>query len=513
MTSTKAWIWVAAVAGFAVLELLRSRAPSRSRAAVVYAVPALALLLLLQLGFAPASHSVARGTIEVMSASARGSIPTSAIGRLLQLGSTFGLAALPLFVFGALGLLAAIRRHPAPVWRFVYVPAAVYLAAVFGLVALGVYTGSHRYLYPALPAMALLAAAALDRHSVVVRMAAVGATGLLAVAFLPVFSSFGDLNTGLIAAGRAAGSSPGTLLTDSPVVAYYSGKPPAEIVGSRALPADRDQAISWMRARDVSALALEDISYYRSTAVFPELANGKSTPPFISIGEQRSYQVSSGKPVYLYRLWPALALADTAQGKSAELKKGVTMGEVATGEGMGFGVPIVQYPDGWVYSRTATDVAISATSWQRTFQLDEAGGDNAHGYKFESIPSRGAVVVTYTLDAAGVSISVRPLWLAPGYTQVALLNEQSGAFDDFAADRQATLRGKQFPNWTPVTGTWARLRSNSLDMEWSLPAIPGAALFAGREAAPPDFNWAGLDYLFGGSFSSADYHITVQEAR
>jgi hypothetical protein len=376
-----------------------------------------------------------------------------------------------------------------------------------------VYTGSHRYLYPALPAMALLAAAALDRHSAMVRLAAVAATGLLAVAFLPVFSSFGDLNTGLVAAGRAAAGSPGVLLTDSPVVAYYSGKPPAEIVGSRALPADRGEAITWMRSHDVSALALEDISYYRSTSIFPDLARGSATPPFLSIGDQRSYQVSSGKPVYVYRLWPALALTDTSQGKTAGLKKGVTMGDVATGEGMGFGVPIVQYPDGWVYSRTATDVVVSQTSWQRTFQLDEIGGDNAHGYKFEAIASRGAVVVTYTLDAGGVSISVRPQWLAPGYTQVALLNEQSGAFDDFAADRQATLRGKQFPNWTPVTGKWARLRSASLDMEWSLPAIPNASLFAGRESAPPDFNWAGLDYLFAGSFSGADYHITVQEAR
>ena len=513
LTSTKAWLWIGAAAAFALLEVLRSRAGWRSRGAVAWALPALGVLVFLQLGFAPASHSVTRGTIEVMSASARGSIPGSGLTRLLELTTTFGLAALPLFVFGAVGAVMAFRSHATTLWRFVYVPAIVYLAAVFGLVALGVYTGSHRYLYPALPAMALLAAGALDRHSRVVRAVAVGATGLLAIAFLPVFASFGNLNAGLIAAGHAAAGSPGTLLTDSPVVAYYSGKAPAKITGSRALPADQSAAVDWMQAHDVTALALEDISYYRATTVFPDLARGQATPPFISIGDQKTYQVSAGKPVYVYRLQPALSLEKVSQGKTAPLAKGMTLGAAGTGEGMGFGVPIVQYPDGWVYSRSFTDVALSPSSWQRTFQLDEIGGDNAHAYRFETIPSRGEIVVTYTLDATGVSISARTVWLGPGYMQVGILNEQSAAFGDFAADGQATLIGSEFPRWTAVTGRWARLRSSSLGVEWSLPAISGASLYAGRELTPPDFDWAGLDYMFSASFTGADYHVNLQEAR
>ena len=513
VTSTKAWIWVAAVVAFALVELVRSRASTRSRAAVAYAIPALAVLVVLQLAFAPASHSVARGTIEVMSATARGSVAGSGAARLLQLSGTFGLAALPLFVFGALGTAFAFRSHVTAAWRYVYVPAIVYLGAVFALVGLGVYTGSHRYLYPALPALALLAAAALDRYSATVRLAAVGATALLAVAFLPVFASFGSLNDGLTLAGRATRGSPGMLLTDSPVVAYYSGKQPTEIIGSRTLPPDQTGAVAWLRAQNVTALALEDISYYRATLVFPDLARGRATAPFISIGDQRSYQVSAGKPVYVYRLWPELSLQAVASGKAAPLAKGMTMGTAATGEGMGFGVPIVRYPDGWIYSRTVSDVELSSTSWQRTFQMDEIGGDNAHRYRFVPIESRGAITVTYKLDATGVSISVKTMWLAPGYTQVAVLNEQSAAFEDLAADRQATLTGKQFPAWTPVTGGWARVRSQGLGMEWSVPAIPGASLYAGRESAPPDFNWAGLDYLFDGSFSGAGYHINVQGAR
>lgn len=516
LTSTKAWIWVGAAAAFGVVEVVRARASSRSRAAAAWAFPSIALLLFLQLGFAPASHSVARGAVEVMSASARGSIPAGALGRLAELTSTFGLAALPLFVFGAAGAVSGLRTQAVAMWRFLYVPSLVYLAAVFALVGLGFYTGSHRYLYPALPALALLAAAVLDRHSAVVRLAAVGATGLLAVAFLPVFAGFASLNDGLIAAGRASSPTPGVLLTDSPVVAFYSGKAPPAITGSASMPRDRTAATAWLRAHDVTALALEDISYYQAAVVFPDLARGHASAPFMSAGDQNTYQVPGGKPVYVYRLRPQLSLAPTNQGKTASLAKGITMGWSATGEGMGFGVPIVEYPDGWAYSTTFSDVDVStatSTSWVRTYQLDEIGGDHAHGYHFVAIPSRGAIAVTYTIDAGGVSISVKPLWLAPGYTQLAVLNEQSAAFDDLAAQDQPALTGKEIPAWSAEAGGWARLRSASLGVEWSLPAIPGATLYAGRELAAPEFNWAGLDYVFPGSFTGVEYRVNVQEAR
>jgi len=74
----------------------------------------------------------------------------------------------------------------------------VYLVAVFGLVTIGAYTGSHRYLYPALPALALVAAAALDRHRAVLRVAAVAASGLLAVGFVPRVRRFRSRQRGTL---------------------------------------------------------------------------------------------------------------------------------------------------------------------------------------------------------------------------------------------------------------------------------------------------------------------------
>jgi cellulose synthase/poly-beta-1,6-N-acetylglucosamine synthase-like glycosyltransferase len=545
VTATKAWIWIGAVVVYAAVEQAIKRLPVRSKikgagrqlprrqAAFVWAVPAIALLVLMQLGFSPASHSLARGSVEVLSATARGSIAGDAMGRLTELAGTFGLAALPLFVLGAVGLVTLFRsRRPddRSSIAFLHVPALVYLAAVVGLITLGAYTGSHRYLYPALPSLALLAAAALERHAVALRLAAVSAGGLLAIAFMPVFASFAVDNAGLVAAGKAAGGIPGVLLTDSPVAAFYSGKPPSELAGSQNLPSDPVEAISWMRANGVTELVLEGIGYYKANAVFPELASGTANAQFESLGDQKSYQVPAGKPVFAYRFGTALLMQSifpgvTAaispmpdQGKTAPLAKGLSLrvgGTDIAGEGMGFGVPIAHYPDGWVYSRTAATVDLSTTTttiWKRTFVLDDIGGDAAHRYAFVPIASRGSIEVTYTVDATGVSVAVHALNLAPGYTELGILNEQSAAFDDFAEPGH-TFIGPAFGIWTPATGGYARLRSGSLGLEWSVPPLPGAQLHAGRELAEPDFNWAGLDYMFSAPFQATSYYITVGVAR
>jgi hypothetical protein len=337
-------------------------------------------------------------------------------------------------------------------------------------------------------------------------------------------------NAGLVAAGRAASGIPGVLLTDSPVAAFFSGKPPSQLTGSQNLPADPAGAASWMRTHVVTALVLEDIGYYRATTIFPEPAAGTSTATLESLGNQATYQVASGKPVFAYRFGDGLLMQSIypgvtatispmpAQGKTAPLAKGLSLrvrADDAAGEGMGFGAPIAHYPDGWVYSRTATTVDLSTpitTVWKRTFTLDEIGGDAAHRYAFVPIASRGSLEVTYTVDATGVAIDVSAVNLAPGYTEVGILNEQSAAFDDFAEPGR-TITGPAFGIWTPASGAYARLRSGSLGVEWSVPPVSGAQLEAGRELTRPDFNWAGLDYIFSGPFTGTRYFVTVGVAR
>jgi hypothetical protein len=350
------------------------------------------------------------------------------------------------------------------------------------------------------------------------------------VGFLPAYAGFGAENAGLVAAGRAA-AGPDMLVTDSPVVAYYSGRPPSQIAGSRSLPSDRNQAIAWMTSHKVGAIVLEGISYYPATALFPDLASGHATPPFKPLGEQAQYQVAGGKPVFAYRLGAALLTqsitpgvaacleGDLGAGKTAGLARGVVLevgGNEVAGEGIGFGVPIVHYSDGWVYSRTATNEDVStatSTIWKRTFVLDEMGGDAAHKYTFVPIATRGTIEVTYTVDVQGILVSVHVVNLDGGFTEVGILNEESAAFDDLAADGAPTAVHAAFGNWVPIQGKWARLQSKQLGVQFWLPAFAGAELHGGRELSIPDFDWAGLDYTFGPSFKDMTYRILVQPSR
>src|SRR5205085_436736 len=245
-------------------------------------------------------------------------------------------------------------------------------------------------------------------------------------------------------------------------------------------------------------------------------------------------QAPGGKRAYAYTLDPAeyrallfgdvYLCADVAtQGgpaRTAGLEKGLALelgNQEAVGEGVGFGVPVVRYPEGWYYSGTAETVDLSSGEqvvFRKTFSLDRVEQyDPATGARsYRPVPSRGRLEVTYTVDDGSVRVQARPLELAAGFLQVGLLNEQSAAFDNFA-DPAQTLIGADFPHWLPVTGDWGRLRSAGLGVEWSQPVLPGAMLQAGRELQPPLLDWAGLDYIFGPDFAGADYTIKVGQAR
>lgn len=525
LVGTKAWLWVGALGAVSVLPwVLRTRPGLRPGLAWA---PALAVAAGLQLGFAPASHSAARAAQEVASATARGSLPLSPLGRLWELISTYGLATLPLALAAPAGFVA-IKEDRARL-RWLHLPSLIYLAVVVLLVTAGAYSGSHRYLYVALPSLALLAAALLDRAPAPAWVVSAAAAGLLTAGFVPVFQSFAAANRGLEAAGVAASSTPGRLLTDSPVAAYFSHKPPDEIAGSMVLPPDRTQALAWLRGHGYTSVVLEGISYYRATAIFPDLVAGAPRTGFLPLGAERSYSVAGGKAVFAYSVlpvqWSAPLFGDVrvavaprpADGKSAPLAKGaylVAGGRPLAGEGMGLGVPVVRFADGWWYPGTAATTDGSGTAgavWTRVFQLDTAGGDAAHSYRFVRTASRGRIEVTYQVVPGGLAVGVRVLWLAPGALQTGILNEQSAAFDDFAEPGR-TLVGPAFGRWEPVTGAWARLRSAAGGVEWSLPQLAGAELDGGRELTG-NLDWAGLDYLFGPAFGGTTYTVHIQEAR
>lgn len=502
-TATKAWIWLVALLGVLVLERLgQRRTPRQARARLAWAVPAIVVLGLMQIAFTPATHSVARAAIEVGSATARGSLPGSPWARLGDFAGYFALAALPLVLLAPVGIISELRAGAAARARvrLLYIPALAYLGVVTVLVAGGQYTGSHRYYYPALPALALIAASGLARLPGPASLFATAAAGVAAVMFVPVFVSFAGGNAGVAAAGQASAVVPGRMLTDSPVAAYNSHKPPTDIVGSRSLPADSVASIGWLQAQGITSLVVEDIDYYRASAVFPQLASGQASAPFSRLNGD-AYVVPGGKPVHAYRLnadayqapLPGpltieLPLAAPGTGPHLAGPAGSAAG------GAGLGSPRLHTAAGWLEPDSGEVADLSSpsrTSWRKTYAFSGAG----------------RVEVVYSVVGSTVQVSARALELSPSVDGVALLNQESASFDDFA-DSSQTVTGAALWGSVAPSGAWARLRSQTLQMEWSVPARAGVDLSAQRTG-----DAAGLDFTFGPGWTGADYSITAGRAR
>ena len=533
LTGTKAWLWLLGLAAVVLVEWAVSRRWTAARRRLAWAAPVLVLVLLLESTSGFASHSVARGAQEAASAVLRGSVPGSGAVRVLDFWRYLGLASLPLLLLAPLGLVLKLRGgEDRFLLRVLHLPSLIYLGSLTALVGTGLYSGSHRYYYPALPALALLAAAALDRYASAVGVAATAAAGLATVAFIPVFTGLAADNRGLVTAGRTAAPLPGALLTDSPAAAYWSHKPPDAIYGSRNLPGDPSRATAWLRAHGVQGVVAEDIDYYRLGSVFPGLPRGRPEGGFQLLGDQASYTAPGGKRAFVYELAGRHAQAQLRDGiavlatppagppggKSAPIARGPALslaGAGLAGEGVGFGVPALHDGEGWHYAGSAETVDLSSggqIAWRRTYELDLAGGDAAHWYPIHRAPSRGRVAVTYRVIRGSLRVEVMAPRLAPGWDQLIVLNEQSSQFDDLA-DGSQTRTGDSFGAWLPVSGSWARLRSGRLGVEWELPAPPpGAGFQAGRELQPPDLDWSGLEYRFGPGFRGFTYDLNVRRS-
>jgi hypothetical protein len=542
LTGTKAWLWLGCLVLVVGAEwLIRSRARAAGTSGGTYrrlawVVPALALALAMQAVFGFASHSVARAAVEAGSAAARGDLATSPLVRGGQFVGYFALASLPTVALAPFGLVAALRGRAADNRALVTValPSLLFLAVVTALVVMGVYTGSHRYYYPALPGLALAAAAAADRLRVpYALLPAVGAV-VVAIGFVPVLNGLAADNRGLRQAGESASALPGGLLTDSPAAAYWSHKAPDQIYGSRALPTGRQASLDWMRSRGVGGLVLENVDYYRATAVLPDLvtgATGQAARPFTSVGAGDTFVVPGGKDVHVYTLGrtvvgiaPGLGVtADQAgwpgRGKTAELAKGPVLtggGQDQAGEGMGFGVPIAQFADGWWFGGPDSGFALmpDGRGWTITYNLDRREVDDARGgfLRFEAGPSHGQVQVTYRVRSDGLRVQVRVQRLDAGAKQVVLLNEESGAFDDYA-DARTTRLGDAIGSLTPVSGDYARFRSAALGSEWEVPAPPRPSGFSAEHEVRAGIDFSGLEWTLGPDLRSVDYTVSIRRAK
>ncbi len=92
------------------------------------------------------------------------------------------------------------------------------------------------------------------------------------------------------------------LISESPIAAYFSGYPPDRILGSRWLPDNRSQALTFLKT-NVAYVIYVGVPYYRLRSLFPELQNGTSTPDFALLFDAGGIQAGT-HAIFVFRVMP-----------------------------------------------------------------------------------------------------------------------------------------------------------------------------------------------------------------
>jgi len=240
---------------------------------------------------------------------------------------------------------------------------------------------------------------------------------------------------------------------------------------------------------------------------------------------------------------------------SSTLKKGLIITNKADpicGEGVGFGVPIIMYPDQFIFSGTANfelknrDLikyfsidSIPIKTWRdkivlkniiyRSFQARLANKYKAcknfrqllnymiklqslFGIKlsYQKIKSKGLIKVKYSFNKNNIRISVDNSGLFDkNYKRLMILNEQSADFDLYR-DEFGTLRGKNIGAWEEINSEWVSLTNESLKLTFYLRNITGTKLYRGWECIKPRLNWAGFCYSLPPQKNPFNYTINIE---
>jgi hypothetical protein len=246
--------------------------------------------------------------------------------------------------------------------------------------------------------------------------------------------------------------------------------------------------------------------------------------------------------------------AEPGSGDSSLLQKGLIMlvkGQPVCGEGVGFGVPALEYP-GKVFFSTSAKVearddelikyfsidAVSRKSWKERYPIEngiysavqsrlakryQTDKNNRSlltslmklqyllGVKssFQRVTPRGIVKITYRL--AGDIVKVRGYCLKTADQipkRLLIFNEQSGDFNLYE-DSVEKLTNDQIGVWELVHCERACLTNSYAETMLCVEAIPGAELYRGRELLRPRLDWSGFCYVFHSLEKSFCYTIKI----
>jgi len=98
-----------------------------------------------------------------------------------------------------------------------------------------------------------------------------------------------------------------------------------------------------------------------------------------------------------------------------------------------------------------------------------------------------------------------------GITEVIVMNEQGAHyFDQYHDSTGASLAGKEIGCWDEVAASEAGFASSNQRVAFTLPRVPGAQLFRGRELVGSRLAWAGFGYSFPPAISRFNYSVKIE---
>ena len=261
---------------------------------------------------------------------------------------------------------------------------------------------------------------------------------------------------------------------------------------------------------------------------------------------------------YSFRINDTISLvlyeeAKPAQGDSSSLQKGLVMFHKARslcGEGVGFGVPAVEYSDQVLFSTSANVRATNGEliknfwidakpriTWTK-FTIDSSPYlilqrrlDNMYrtdrksrllltymmklqpllGVKlsFQKIARRGFVEVKYSLSGRDVSVRVDSAKLSDRkFKRLLVFSEQSASFDTYK-DNLGTLRNRDIGVWEEVKSRRVCLTNEESNVTFCVEDICGTKLYRGRELLKPRLDWAGFCYSIPAHQQCFSYTIRI----
>jgi hypothetical protein len=244
--------------------------------------------------------------------------------------------------------------------------------------------------------------------------------------------------------------------------------------------------------------------------------------------------------------------------KTAPLHKGLVLivnGEEIIEEGLGFGVPVVKYPDHTYFAGSASVYADhnektihihfvmdtvntnSLTHRPILTQLKQLANllyQRSHYYrtliapvtrwrartqlginKFYRVPRRGEVHITYAIQQHSVIVTVDLSRLSSANWQtVTLLNEQGASiFTCYCDTSGLILNNEEIGVWDLVSARRAWLTSDTANFAFGVTTTQACTLRRGREQQTNYLSWAGFAYEMKSPRTHFHYTIQIQTKR